>query len=200
MDFGIGIGSSKCRLFGCCGIQNWKPSSMPTGYSSHTHPLSSIPSSTPLYSLAFTFPRPRFSLTLASSADGPASHAALPIPSQAGRAALPSLSRRVGELRRPPLFRRRAGEPRRSPLHLPAGCAGLPYLTPLVGCATVPSLRRRASLRRPCAPWAADLDDSAARLPFAAELGPSPLSMGAGGAPTVKELHGRAELWTGERG
>ena len=124
---------------------------------------------------------------LPSFAGGPANRAALPLPSQAGAAALPS-------------FRRWTGEPRRSPLHMPAGCAGLPYLTLLVGCATVPSLRRRASLRRPCAPWAADLDDSAARLPFAAELGPSPLSMGAGGAPTVKELHGRAELWTGERG
>ena len=77
------------------------------------------------------FSRPRFSLTLASSADGPASHAALPIPSQAGRAAIPSLSRRVGEPRRPPLFRRRAGEPRRSPPPVTGGSRRPPLLSPV---------------------------------------------------------------------
>jgi hypothetical protein len=62
-----------------------------------------------------------------------------------------------------PSFRRRAGEPRCSPLPPPAGRAASPT-----------SLRRRASPRHPCAPWTADLDDSVARLLFAAELGPLP--------------------------
>ena len=63
LEFRIGIDSTKYRLFGCRGIQNWKSPPIPTGIRLTLSPSSSMPSQTPPYSLELLLPPvPRVSL------------------------------------------------------------------------------------------------------------------------------------------
>nr|TKW18554.1 hypothetical protein SEVIR_5G438800v2 [Setaria viridis] len=105
LGMGIGIGSSKCQLFGCPQIQNWKSNSIPPGIHPTLTSSPSIPTQTARYSLKSVFPPPLClprttapSLHPSSSGNAPPSWRAAPAspPSTGGPPRLPSLCRRTG--------------------------------------------------------------------------------------------------------
>ena len=147
VEFGIGIGSSKCGRSGCPGIWDWKSAPIPTNtnwYSSHPLPLILNAEPTPPYLLVLDC------ISLASCS--PSFHVSCVV----AFLSLPSSDGELGRPLLPPLARPRCPPPPPLRAHCPLLPPPSSYLH-LWATPSSPSLLP-GKPRPPPAPWMAVLD------------------------------------------